>query len=125
MSTPIAYSTLLSAVLLSSCSSPMPADARPEVAQPLHEAKRLSLTWMHNKSGTPDTSAAIIAKLNQAASVPNLNSDERHQIVITRDYTLSKVGRFGGGFPVAGDADAHPLTSMPDYSQHLGYTGLR
>lgn len=114
--------TLLSAVLLSSYSSAMAADVRPEVARPLDEARILA----NGYGGTSDKSA-IVAKLNQAASVPNLNGDERHQIVVTRDYAASRVGKFA---PDIGKQwrdwhDVHPLTSAPNYSQTLGYTGLR
>jgi len=90
MSTRIVFISLFSA-LLSSYSSAIAADIRPEVAQPLDEARILANGWSGN--------AAVIAKLNQAASVPNLNSDERHQIVVTRDYALARVGH--GGIPGA------------------------
>lgn len=106
------FATLLSAGLLGSCSSP--SDIRPEVAQPLNEARVLA-------NGGGDRSA-IMAKINQAASVPNLSGDERQQIVITRDYALSRAGRFAGGAVVPTE---HGIQNSPNYSQTLGYTGLR
>ena len=118
MSTRIIFAALFSTALLSSFSSAMAADIRPEVSQPLNEARVLA-------NGAADK-AAIVAKLNQAASVPNLNSDERHQIVATRDYAVSRVGRFADYHQQQRDErDARPLTSTPNYSQRLGYTGLR
>jgi hypothetical protein len=75
MSTRIVFAALLSAALLNSC-GPLHPGVRPEVAQPLNEALRLSGYWTPNKT-------AIIAKLNQAASVPNLNSDEQERIRAT------------------------------------------
>ena len=89
MSARLFTATLLSTALLSSCSS-LPADVRPEVAQPLDEARILA-------NGGADK-AAITAKLSQAASVPNLNGDERDQIRSTGEYALARAG-FGGGIP--------------------------
>ena len=83
MSIRIVFVALFSAALLSSYSSAIAADIRPEVAQPLDEARVLANGW--------SAKAVVMAKLNQAASVPNLNSDERHQIVVTRDYALTRV----------------------------------
>jgi hypothetical protein len=117
MSTRLVFATLISAVLLSSYSSAIAAAIRPEVAGPLDEARVLA-------NGGSEK-ARIEAKLNQAASVPNLNSDERHQIVVVRDYVISRVGQLSdhGGWH---DWNAnHPITSMPNYSRSLGYTGLR
>jgi hypothetical protein len=78
MSTRIVSITLLSAVLLSSY-----PDVRPEVAQPLNEAMHLSGYWSPNK-------AAIMAKLNQAASMPNLTSDEQYKISAAAAIALAK-----------------------------------
>jgi hypothetical protein len=39
--------------------------------------------------------AAVIAKLNQAATVPNLNTDEENEIRATTIYALGRAG-FGG-----------------------------
>jgi len=119
MSTRIVFVTLFSAALLSSYSSAMAADVRAEVSQPLNEARVLA-------NGGSDK-VAIVAKLSQAASVSNLNSDERNQIVVTRDYAISRVGRL---VPDTGGTwrewhDAHPVTSRPNYWQTQGYTGLR
>src|SRR4051812_5703011 len=92
MSTRIVYATLIFAALLSSYSSAIAAGVRPEVARPLNEARVLANGWSDK--------AVVMAKLNQAASVPNLNRDERHQIVITRDYALARVGH-GSSVPGA------------------------
>jgi hypothetical protein len=73
---------LVSAALLSSC-APLHSDIRPEVARPLKEAMHLSGYWRPNK-------AAIRAKLNQAASVPNLNGDEQKRIQTTAAIVLAK-----------------------------------
>jgi hypothetical protein len=89
MSTHIVFVTLVSAALLSSC-APLHPDIRPEVAKPLNEAVHLSGYWTPNK-------AAIMAKLNQAASVPNLNSDEQNKIRDTTIATLARVPRYGFG----------------------------
>jgi|KBSSwiStaDraftv2_1062776.scaffolds.fasta_scaffold3869898_1 hypothetical protein len=84
MSTRIVFISIsLFSALLSSYSSAIAADIRPEVAQPLDQARVLV-------NGGADK-AAIVVKLNQAASVPNLNSDERHQIVIAREYALARL----------------------------------
>jgi hypothetical protein len=75
--------TLFSA-LLSSCSSATPSDVRPEVAQPLDEARLLANGWADR--------AAVRAKLNQAASVHNLNKDEQDKIRATTIYALARNG---------------------------------
>ena len=85
---PLIFSALFSAALLSSCSSP--ADIRPEVAQPLEKARALANGWSDK--------AGVIAKLNQAASVPNLSKDEQDQIRATTIYALARAGS-GGGIP--------------------------
>ena len=82
MSTRLVCVTLLSAALLGSC-APLHPDVRPEVAQPLNEAMHLSGYWTPKK-------ATITAKLNQAASVPNLTSDEQYKIRTTAAIVLSK-----------------------------------
>jgi hypothetical protein len=86
---PLILSAWFAAALLSSC-SPLHPDVRPEVAQPLNEAVHLSGYW------SPD-GTAILAKLNQAASVPNLNSDEQNKIRDTTIATLARVYRYGFG----------------------------
>jgi hypothetical protein len=118
MSTRLVFATLISAALFSSYSSAIAAAIRPEVAQPLNEARLLANGW--------GDKAAIVAKLNQAASISNLTSDERHQIVVTRDYAISRVGQFAPDTRAQWRDwhAAHPLTSTPNYSQTLGYTGL-
>jgi len=98
MSTRLVSTTLLSVALLGSC-APLHPDVRPEVAQPLDEARVLANGW--------SAKAVVMAKLNQAASVPNLNSDERHQIVVTRDYALARVGH--GGIPGAQSGVVAPV----------------
>ena len=118
MRVPIISAALLSAALLGSC-APIPADVRPEVAQPLNEALHLSGYW------TPDR-AAIMAKLNQAESVPNLNSDEQSKIRATTAIVLANVQ----GLPQSDaemNRDGQPYydpQQRPDYSQTLGYKGL-
>ena len=107
MSTRLVSAALFSAVLLSSYSSAIAAPIRPEVARPLDEAKVLANGW--------GDKATVIAKLNQAASVPNLNKDERHQIRAIGDYALARVGR--GNFPNSGGAVEPPPA--------VGYTRLR
>jgi hypothetical protein len=102
MSIRIAFVALISAALLSSCSSS--SDVRPEVARPLDEARVLA-------NGGSDK-AAIMAQLNQAASVPNLNKDERHQIRATGEYALARVG-YGSFF-----------LGVPEPPAAVGYTGL-
>jgi hypothetical protein len=92
MSTRIIFVTLLSVALLSSC-TPLHPDIRPEVAEPLNEAVHLSGYWTPNR-------AAIMAKLNQAASVPNLNSDEQKRIHDTAAIALAK-----GPQPIRGGGD--------------------
>ena len=87
MSTRTVFVTLLSAALLNTC-SPLHPDVRPEVSQPLNEAMHLSGYWTPNK-------ATITAKLNQAASVPNLTSDEQKRIHDTAIATLARVPRNG------------------------------
>ena len=91
MSTRFVFATLISAVLLSSYSSAMAADVRPEVSGPLDEARILANGWSDN--------AAVMAKLNQAASVPNLNKDEQDKIRATTSYALARAGwlRAAGG----------------------------
>jgi len=86
MSTRLVSVTLLSAALLSSC-APLHPDIRPEVAQPLDEARLLANGWSNR--------AVVMAKLNQAASVPNLNRDEQDKIRATTIYALARNG-FGG-----------------------------
>lgn len=83
MSTRIVFGALFSAALLVSYSSAMAADVRPEVARPLDEARILANGWSDK--------AAIMAKLDQAASVPNLNKDEQDKIRTTTIYALSRV----------------------------------
>jgi hypothetical protein len=82
MSTRLVFVTLVSAALLASC-APLHPDIRPEVAKPLNEAMHLSGYWTPNRD-------AIMAKLNQAASVPNLNSDEQNKIRATAAIALAK-----------------------------------
>jgi len=114
--------TLFSAALLCSCSSPwpavssmMPADVRPEVAQPLNEARRLAGFIR------PDQSAIRI-QLSQAESVPDLNRDERDQICIARAVAL----RSGcGPDRTTPGYKENDFRQSPDYPQTLGYTGLR
>jgi hypothetical protein len=108
MSIRIALVALISAALLSSCSSS--SDVRPEVARPLDEARVLA-------NGGSDK-AAIMAKLNQAASVPNLNKDERHQIRAIGEYALARpVNRYVATMPLQSDAG-------PAGGNGVGYTGL-
>jgi hypothetical protein len=103
MSIRIVFVSLFSAALLSSCSSATPSDVRPEVAQPLKEVSHLV------RAVRPDR-AAIMAKLNQAESVPNLNSDERHQIVLAkRDIRVL----IGPGIPVGADSGEPQRDTMP------------
>jgi|GEM_PF-2260776 len=101
MSARIISFTLISAVLLASHSSAMAADIRPEVAQPLDKARLLANGW--------GDKAAIIAKLNQAASVPNLNKDEQDQIRAITIYALARAGS-GGGIP--GSQPGAPAAEM-------------
>jgi len=82
--------TLLSAALLASC-APLHPGMRPEVAQPLNEARVLANGW--------GDKAVVIAKLNQAASVPDLNTDEENEIRATTIYALARAG--SGGIPGA------------------------
>jgi hypothetical protein len=91
MSTRIVFAALLSAALLNSC-GPLHPGVRPEVAQPGNEALRLSGYWTPNKT-------AIIAKLNQAASVPNLNSDEQERIRATAADALWRAKAAGLSTP--------------------------
>lgn len=72
----------LSALALSGCASWMPADVRPEVAQPLNEARDFA------DSREPDWA---MVKIHEAASVSNLNSDERYQIQLTRASVLHRL----------------------------------
>jgi hypothetical protein len=78
----IISAALLSAVLLSSCASWMPADVRPEVAQQLNEARHLADSW---------NPGLAIVELDAAATIPNLNSDERYQIQLTRASVLHRL----------------------------------
>ena len=109
---PLIVRALFGAALLSACSSAMPADIRHEVAGPLFDAR---LRASHG-----DGRAAIMAKLNQAASVPNLNKDEVHEIRITGEHIFARAADPYG-------AIAPPLfseTSPPSTSSGVGYTGL-
>lgn len=108
MSTRIISFTLISAVLLASYSSAMAADIRPEVAQPLDKARVLANGW--------GDKAAIIAKLNQAASVPNLSRDEQEQIRAITIYALARAGNGNGDFTNWGSVSEPPPA--------VGYTGL-
>lgn len=83
MSTRFVSVMLFSAALLGSC-APLHPDIRPEVARPLDEARILANGWSNN--------AVVIAKLNQAASVPNLNKDEQDKIRATTIYALARNG---------------------------------
>jgi hypothetical protein len=119
MSTRLVYATLVSAVLLSSCASPTPTNVRPEVAQPLNEAVHLSGYW------TPDK-VAILAKFNQAASVPNLNSDEQNKVSNTRAIIVARVHGLPQTF-LEDNLYNQPYwdpQQRPDYSQTVGYKGL-
>ena len=108
MVTHIVSVTLLSAALLASCAPLHPA-MRPEVAQPLNEARVLANGW--------GDKAVVIAKLNQAASVPKLNKDERHQIRATGEYALARAGRgYVATMPLQSDSGLAP--------NGVGYTGL-
>jgi hypothetical protein len=82
MSTRIVFATIFSAALLSSYSSAIAADVRPEVARALNEARVLANGWSDK--------AAAMAKINQAASVPNLNKDEQDKIRATTIYALAR-----------------------------------
>lgn len=108
MSTRIVFVTLFSAAILSSCSSP--SEIRPEVAQPLNEARLLANGWTTDK-------VAIMAKLNQAASVPNLNSDERRQIRATGEYALARAPH---GDQTAGVRSGPPARGADYYSTMYG-----
>ena len=89
MSTRIVFVALFSAALLSSCSSETPSDVRTEVSRPLNEAVKLSYQFPDNP--------AIRAKLNQAASVPNLNKDEQDKIRKVKALLVSKLENRAGG----------------------------
>ena len=106
MSARIISFTLISAVLLASHSSAMAADIRPEVAQPLDKARLLANGW--------GDKTAIMAKLNQAAAVPNLNKDEQEQIRATTIYALAHAGSGGipGSQPGAPAAEMTPSNSL-------------
>jgi len=104
MSTRLVSVTLLSAALLSSC-APLHPDIRPEVAQPLDEARLLANGWSNR--------AVVMAKLNQAASVPNLNRDEQDKIRATTIYALARNGF--GGVP-GGESGAVPARDTPQSS---------
>jgi len=83
MSTRIVLISLFSVALFSSYSSAIAADIRPEVARPLDDARVMVNGW--------SARAAIMAKLDQAASVPNLSKEEQAKIRATTIYAL---GRF-------------------------------
>ena len=104
--------TLLSAALFSSYSSAIAADIRPEVARPLNDARVLANGWGDR--------AAIMAKLNQAASVPNLSKDELHQIRATGEYAFARAAGRGYVATMALQSDSAP----PSTSGGVGYTGL-
>jgi hypothetical protein len=112
MSIRIVFVALFSAALLSSCSSETPSDVRTEVSRPLKEAVYLSYQLSPDKS-------AIRAKLNQAASVPNLNSDEQNKIRTVVAIVRSRVQNAAGG-PAGND-----ISAPPDYSQYRVNTGFR
>jgi len=101
---PLIFSALFSAALLSSCSSP--ADIRPEVAQPLEKARLLANGWSDK--------TVVIAELNQAAAVPNLNKGEQEQIRATTIYALAHAGSGGipGSQPGAPAAEMTPSNSL-------------
>jgi hypothetical protein len=105
MSTRFVSLTLLSAALLGSC-APLRPGIRPEVAQPLNEAVHLSGYW------SPD-GTAIMAKLNQAASVPNLNSDEQNKIRDTTIATLARIPRNAFWNVPGGQSGAPPREMIP------------
>jgi hypothetical protein len=90
MITPVVSVTLLSAALLASC-APSHPDMRPDVVQPLNEARVLANGW--------GDKAVVMAKLNQAASIPNLNSAEENEIRATTIYARARAG--SGGIPGA------------------------
>jgi hypothetical protein len=116
---PLLLSALFSTALLGSC-GPLHADIRPEVAQPLDEARVIANAY----GGTSDK-ARIEAKLNRAASVPNLNKDEVHQIRATGEYVFARAANAGAADPYV--AIAPPLfseSSPPSTSSGVGYTGL-
>ena len=94
MSIRIVFAALVSAALLSSCSSETPSDVRTEVSRPLNEAILLSYQF--------PTSDTIEAKLNQTASVPNLNKDEQDKIRKVKAFLVSKLENRAGG-PAAND----------------------
>ena len=81
------FAGLVSAALLSSPASAIAADIRPEVARPLDDARVLANGWSDK--------APVLAKLNQAASVPNLSKDEQQKIRATTIYALARVGYRG------------------------------
>lgn len=112
------FSALVSATLLSSYSAVIAADIRPEVAEPLDQARVLAKNWRDHR-------AAIMANLNQAASVPNLNEDEVRRIRATGDYVFARAGVAKSADPYV--AIAPPLfgeSSPPSTSTGVGYTGL-
>ena len=106
MGTRLVYATLVSAVLLSSYSSAIAAPIRSEVARPLDEARVLANGWGDR--------ATVMAKLNQAASIPNLNKDERRQIRVIGEYVLARVGHWNFAHSEA----------LPEPPPAVGYTGL-
>jgi hypothetical protein len=107
---PLIFSALFSAVLLVSCSSP--ANIRPEVAQPLDKARRLANGWSDK--------AAVTAKLNQAASVPNLSKDEQDQIRATTIYALARAGS-GGGIPASESGVQREMTPQSSVNSTWPY----
>ena len=88
------FAALVSAALLSSCSSETPSNVRTEVSRPLNEAVLLSYQFPDNPT--------ITAKLNQAASVPNLNKDEQDKIRNVKVFLVHKLQNRAGG-PAAND----------------------
>jgi hypothetical protein len=105
MISPIVSATLLSAALLASCAPSHPG-MRPDVVQPLNEARVLANGW--------GDKAVVIAKLNQAASVPNLSTDEENEIRATAIYALARAGSGGspGAQPGAPASEMTPSNSL-------------
>jgi hypothetical protein len=114
MSTRLVFAALVSAVLLSSYSSAIAADVRPEVAQPLDQARVLANGWSDK--------AVVLAKLNQAASVPNLNQAEQDKIRATTIYALARVGQLGPAGIASGAPQAE--TTPPSALNNYGYMQL-
>ncbi len=103
MSTRFVFVTLLSCILPGSC-APLHPDIRPEVSQPLDEARVLANGWSDK--------AVVMAKINQAASIPNLNRDEQNKI---RDITIYALARTGRG-PIPGAESGAPPREMTPQS---------